>query len=248
MNYIVFDLEFNQLWDNEEVKSAFHYKCPFEIIQIGALILDEQLQVISTFDRLVKPELYTQLHPYVEQITGITAEGLVSAVSFVEAYEEFSRLIDGDSVLCVWGMVDIKELIRNVRYHKLDTSIIPKEYINIQAYASRHLQCPKGTNAGLRHAAELLGIPIKGSFHDALNDAFYTAEIFRHIYSRNIKPAIYKEEREAKRPRAARKSRVDTQRLIMQFEKMYNREMTGEEQAIIKLAYLMGKTGQFQSD
>lgn len=248
MKYIVFDLEFNQLWDDEGDKSAVNYRCPFEIIQIGALILNEQLQVVSTFDRLVKPKLYKQLHPYVEQITGITAEGLINAVSFAEAYGEFTRLIGGDSVLCVWGMVDIKELIRNVRYHRLDTSIIPRKYINIQAYASRHLQCPKGTNAGLRHAAELMDIPIKGSFHDALNDAFYTAEVFRRIYSSNIKPSIYKEEREARRPRATRKPRVDMAGLIIQFEKMYNREMTSEEQAIIKLAYLMGKTGQFQSD
>lgn len=248
MKYIVFDLEFNQFWDDEGDKSAVNYRCPFEIIQIGALVLDEQLQVVSTFDRLVKPKLYTQLHPYVEQITGISAEGLDSAVSFAEAYGKFTRLIGDDSVLCVWGMVDIKELIRNVRYHRLDTSIIPREYINIQAYASRHLQCPKGTNAGLRHAAELLDIPIKGSFHDALNDAFYTAEVFRRIYSCNIKPSIYKEEREARRPRAARKPRVDMDGLIMQFEKMYSREMTSEEQAIIKLAYLMGKTGQFQSE
>jgi len=248
MNYIVFDLEFNQFWEDEENSGTVNYQCPFEIIQIGAVKLDEQLQVTSTLDMFVKPELYTQLHPYVEQITGITEKMLSDALSFSEAYDEFARLMGGDSILCVWGVVDIRELMRNIRYHKLDASVVPKEYINIQAYASRYLNCPKGTNAGLRVAAEMLELPIKSSFHDALNDAFYTAEIFRHIYSHNIRPSIYKEEREAKQSRHIRKSRVDTERLIMQFEKMYGREMTGEEQAIIKLAYLMGKTGQFQTD
>ncbi|HWR61696.1 MAG TPA: 3'-5' exonuclease [Clostridia bacterium] len=247
MSYIVFDLEFNQAWSHGEDKGAVNPRCSSEIIQIGALVLDEQLHVLSTFDRLIKPELYTRLHPFVEQITGITEEKLAAAMSFEEVFGEFRRLISFDSVLCVWGTADIRELIRNIRYHKLDASLIPMEYINVQTYASRYLHCPKGTNAGLRIAAELLDIPIEGRFHDALNDARYTAEIFRHIYSSSIKPAIYKEDTGARTPGPERKSKVDTEKLIKQFEKMYDRPMTEEERAIIKLAYLMGKTGQFQS-
>ena len=67
MNFIVFDLEFNQAWNSEEGRSL-NLKCPFEIIQIGALKLDEKLQVTSSFNRLVKPEVYTSLHPFVKQI------------------------------------------------------------------------------------------------------------------------------------------------------------------------------------
>lgn len=247
MNYIVIDLEFNQAWSHEEDKRAVNPRCSSEIIQIGAIVLDEQLHVLSTFDRLIKPELYTRLHPFVEQITGITEEKLASAMSFEEAFGEFSRLISCDSVLCVWGVADIRELMRNIRYHKLDASPIPREYINVQTHASRYLHCPKGTNAGLRIAAELLNIPIEGRFHDALNDARYTAEIFRCIYGNGIKPAIYKEDKEARPSGPTRKSKVDTEKLIKQFEKMYDRPMTEGEQSIIKLAYLMGKTGQFQS-
>jgi len=247
MSYIVFDLEFNQAWNHGEDKSAVSPRCSSEIIQIGALVLDEQLGVLSTFDRLVKPELYTRLHPFVEQITGITEEKLASAMSFEEVFGEFGRLISCDSILCVWGAADIRELMRNIRYHKLDASLIPREYINVQTHASRYLHCPKGTNAGLRIAAELLDIPIEGRFHDALNDARYTAEIFRRIYGNGIKPAIYKEDKGSRSSGPAGKSKVDTGKLIKQFEKMYDRQMTEEEQSMIKLAYLMGKTGQFQS-
>ena len=42
------------------------------------------------------------------------------------------------------------------------------------------------------------------------------------------------------------KYKIDTYNLIKQFEKMFNREMTEEEKSIIKLAYIMGKTNQFQ--
>ncbi len=247
MNYIVFDLEFNQAWDFDENQSPGNPRCPFEIIQIGALKLDEKLQTVETFDRLVKPELYTRLHPFVEQITAITIESLSAAKTFKEIYKEFAQFVSSDSILCVWGVVDMKELIRNIKYHKLDKALFPKEYINIQKYASRFLSCPKGTNIGLRNAAELLNIPIGGSFHDAFNDACYTAEIFRHIYSSRMKPAVYVEDKGPRVRRPVNRSKVDTDKLIKQFEKMYGRPMTEEEQAIIKLAYIMGKTNQFQS-
>ena len=248
MNYIVFDLEFNQAWYFEENKSPITSKYPFEIIQIGALQLDEKLQVASTFDRLVKPEMYMSLHPYIEQITGITLESLASAKTFKEIYKEFVQFINKESILCTWGIADMKELLRNIEYHKLDKSIIPKEYINIQRYATKYLNCPKGTNVGLSSAVELLDIPLGGKFHDALNDAYYTAEIFKRIHSHNIKPALYHSNVEGRLNGPNKKTKLDACSLIKQFEKMYNRQMTEEEQAIIKLAYMMGNTNQFQSE
>lgn len=247
MNYIVFDLEFNQAWDFEENKSPIISKYPFEIVQIGALRLDEKLQVVSTFDRLVKPEMYTSLHPYIEQITGITLESLASAKTFKEIYKEFAQFISSESILCIWGIADIKELLRNIKYHKLDASIIPKQYINIQRYASKHLNCPKGRNVGLRNAVELLNIPLSGRFHDAFNDAYYTTEVFRHIYDHDIKPAIYHSSEEIRLKVTNKKGTLDTHSLIKKFEKMYNRQMTEEEQSMIKLAYVMGRSKQFQS-
>ncbi len=50
MNYIIFDLEFNQGYNNQ-----IEIKCPFEIIQIGAIKLNEDFTTIDTFNALVKP-------------------------------------------------------------------------------------------------------------------------------------------------------------------------------------------------
>ena len=45
MNYIVFDLEFNQGYNFEdEPKNIINPKCPFEIIQIGAVKLDDNFE------------------------------------------------------------------------------------------------------------------------------------------------------------------------------------------------------------
>lgn len=248
MNYIIYDLEFNQGQSlTEGAKSSINPKCPFEIIQIGAIKLNEKLEVISTFNEIIKPALYTDLNPYVEKITNLTLERLQSGSSFKAVYNDFVKFTDSKSVLCVWGMSDLKELFRNVAIHNLDSSVISKEYINIQKLASKYLQCPKGTNIGLKNAVELLEIPLKDEFHDAFNDAYYTVEVFKKIYNNNIKASKYNINKALPPKRSSNNvNKIDTYNLIKQFEKMYNREMSEEEKSIIKLAYIMGKTNQFQ--
>ncbi|MBC2399727.1 3'-5' exonuclease [Clostridium tetanomorphum] len=243
MNYIVFDLEFNQSYNSIEENK----KCPFEIIQIGAVKLNKDLNIISTFNKFVKPELYTTINPYVEQITGITIDKVANSQSFEKIYNEFVYFLGEESILCVWGMSDIKELFRNIEYHKLHLSLIPKRYINIQLYASKHFNNQKGIYIGLSNAVKLLNIPIKNQFHDAFNDAYYTAEVFKKIYNKEIKTNIYNFNKyKNSTTHNTPKTRLDWDNLIKQFQKMFDREITLEEQSMIKLAYMMGKTNQFQ--
>lgn len=249
MNYIVFDLEFNQDYSAiKGNKNRIPSKCPFEIIQIGAIKLDENLQTIGSLDRLIKPEIFTDLNPFVEEITGITMEQLNTARTFKEVYMELAELLKSErTILCVWGAADIKELFRNIEYHELDMSVVPKEYINLQSYVSRFLNYQKGLSIGLRTAVELLNIPLNNQFHDAFNDAYYTAEILKKVNSEAIKITLYNRDT-YKRLNTNKivKHKIDTIKLITQFERMFNREMTSEEKSIIKLAYIMGKTKQFQ--
>jgi len=78
-------------------------------------------------------------------------------------------------------------------------------------------------------------------------DAYYTAEIFRKIYNDSMEPKIYNlNENKISNRENPKTNSVDTKSLIKQFEKMYNRDITEEEKSMIKLAYMMGKTRQFQ--
>ena len=110
MNYIVFDLEFNQGYNFAKgTKSLINPECPFEIIQIGAIKLDEHFETIGTLDIIVKPEIYTTLNPFVKELTGITMDELNKGKSFKEMYKDFSNFMKTErSVLCVWGIADIK--------------------------------------------------------------------------------------------------------------------------------------------
>lgn len=246
MNYVVFDLEFNQGYKyKRKNRSRINPKCRFEIIQIGALKLDENLETIDRIDRLVKPQVYNCIHHFISQMTNITKKKLEGSSPFDKVYKEFTDFIGKDSILCTWGSADMRELITNINYHKLDSSLLTKDYIDIQRLASKYLKTSNGNSIGLENAVRALSLPLDSQFHDAFNDAYYTAEVFKKIYTDDIKPITY-DLSEKKKPNK-KKVKVNTVKLLIQFEKMFDRKMTTDEENIIKLAYNMGMTGQFQN-
>ncbi|MDF2541543.1 MAG: hypothetical protein K0S47_1261 [Herbinix sp.] len=245
MHYIILDFEFNQDYNSEDNINGKKPCCPFEIIQIGAVKLDQNLTITASFRRFVKPSIYNSISGFITELTGITTEQLRKEKTFDQLYPEFIAFLGGsDSILCTWGLTDIKELYRNAAYHHLDQTVLPRMYINLQPYASLYLDYNPKQLLKLQFVVEELHIPMKYSFHDAYHDAVYTAEIMKQIYTSKMEPKIYDPSLPPKRPRL-KKQIIDYDKLIRQFEKMYDRPMTSDEKQIIKLAYHMGKTKQF---
>ena len=245
MHYIVFDLEFNQ--DFASIKSLDESikKYPYEIIQIGAVKLDQNFKTLATFNRYVKPSIYEQISAFVTDLTGITTEQLASEDYFPGVFNAFTEFIGKeDAVFCIWGMSDMKELFRNVEYHKLDKELLPIMYINLQPYVSLHFNLPKTKLLKLQTAVEMLNIPVSHPFHDAFHDAYYTAELLKKIHHPAILPKQYTKNYVNIQSRLPKKV-IDFEGLFQQFNKMYGRELSNDEQNMIKLAYLMGKTNQF---
>lgn len=183
MNYIIVDFEFNQAYDfknNKKIHS--NPECPFEIIQIGAVKLDENHIEQDTFNILIKPTLYKKLNPHVSKLTGITDVMLNSNdIDYFDiGLKKFLDFCGNDRVVfCVWGKNDITSLFRNAIYHNINISTIPIEYINLQDFTSRKLKHFSGTHIGLQNAINSLNIHLDLEYHDALNDALYTAKIFK---------------------------------------------------------------------
>lgn len=243
--YIVFDLEFNQDFSDESVKKINGYMFPFEIIQIGAVKLDYNFNVIDTFNRYIRPDIYKKVDPFIEKFTGINNEMLINEKTFLDVYNEFLTFTDDiNSIFCVWGMSDIRELYRSAEYYNQNINLLPKMYINLQPYSSLYFHLPKKAQLKLQSVVDMLQIPITHDFHNALNDAYYTTAIFKKINNESIKPVIYNPNYIKPRIRQPKKL-IDIKSLINQFEKMYKREITEDEKLMIILAYKMGKTGQF---
>jgi len=143
----VFDLEFNQKYEDKKEHSEEKNKnstLPFEIIQIGALKLNENFEKISTFNFLIKPTIHTILHPYVETLTKISKNNINSSETFPNIYDKFIKFIgEEEAILCVWGIIDIKELLRNIKFHNISTVSLPIKYIDVHNHASKYFNTKK---------------------------------------------------------------------------------------------------------
>lgn len=193
MSYIVLDLEFNQGYDFEKNKTVLLIpSCRFEIIQIGAVKLDENLNITDKINLYIKPNLYKNMHPYVEKITGLTKEFLNNKQDFKSAYETFTQFLgDKEHIFCIWGNGDLRALYRNLSYYNIIDKPLILKYIDIQNMTAKFLNYTKGKCIGLKKAIEILEIPIENNFHDALNDSIYTAEIFKKVYTEKLPLKVF---------------------------------------------------------
>ena len=178
MNYIVFDLEFNMFFRFKEGDLA-NPNLKNEIIQIGAVKLNDKLETISEFNSLIKPVIYKRLNPYVKRKTNINTSGVVSRRPFVETIKSFNTWMGSEAVLCSWGQDDILGLRDNCIFFGFDALFFDK-FINIQQIYMKSRGLTK--QPSLESAVEGLEIEKSLPFHDALSDAVYTCDIFRKIY------------------------------------------------------------------
>lgn len=175
MKYIVVDFEWNQ---SPYGKNTSNRRLPFEIIEIGAVKLDENGREISRFSELVKPKVYKKLHHVTKNLTGITEKELASGKSFPEILARFMEWCGKDYMFCTWGNLDLLELQRNMKFYHMEKLLAgPVKYYNVQKLF-RLLYDGDNSTASLEYAVEYLNIGKKGEFHRAVNDAEYTAEIF----------------------------------------------------------------------
>src|ERR1700760_3342027 len=102
---IVFDLEFTA-W---ECSMAGHWLKPGEfkeVVQIGAVRMDGDFQIVAEFEVLVRPRINATLSPYFENLTGIgNARLAMLGVDFVEAYDRFAKFA-GDTPIAAFGHDD----------------------------------------------------------------------------------------------------------------------------------------------
>jgi len=182
MHYIILDLEWNQpLSYNSSAFRAVGGRLLFELIQIGAVKLNEKLEIVDTFNQLIQPTHYVKLHPRIKRITGITQEELCDAPQFAEAAGRFHGWCGEDAALLTWGCDDISVLQQNLDFFECGHLPFPNFY-DIQQLYGRLVGDTKN-RAGLKSAMEHFEIEPDENhpFHNALNDAYYTALVFQRF-------------------------------------------------------------------
>lgn len=178
MDYIVFDLEWNQCPEGKEFEKK---SLPFEILEIGAVKLDREYREISRFSERIRPVVYRAMHFRTREILHIDMDMLKGARTFPEVFKDFLAWC-GESVhFCTWGSLDLYELQRNLCYHGLENPFrAPLMYFDIQKIFSILYEDRK-TRRSLEYAAGFLQLSGSMPFHSALNDAVYTAEVLKRL-------------------------------------------------------------------
>lgn len=186
-NYIVFDLEWNQCADG---KAGEIPGLPFEVIEIGAVKLNENFELLGEFSRFVRPEVYKKLHFKVLEIVHVGMEELRRrGEPFSEAIRDFFSWCEEDvagksaqTIFCTWGSMDLTELQRNLAYHGVKNPFpYPLLYYDVQKLYSRLYQDNCKDKLTLERALGELGLGASHPFHMAIEDARYTGEILKKI-------------------------------------------------------------------
>ena len=178
MNYIVFDLEWNQSPDGKKHRNE---KLPFEIIEIGAVKVNSKKEITDSFHRLIRPQVYNRIHSSIHEVIHMDYRDLLDGVSFEQAAGEFLEWCGKDWYFFTWGNQDVMELQRNMKFYKmLDQLPGPVTYYDVQKLYS--ITWDDGdSRCALEHAIDELRIEKKYGFHRALADAYYTAEVLKRI-------------------------------------------------------------------
>ena len=182
MHYIVLDLEWNQpISYNSPAYKSVGGKLLFEMIQIGAVKVDEEFHVIDSFSQLIQPQHYVKLHPRIARITHISQDDLADAPVFPEAVAAFAAWCGEDCALLTWGCDDISVLNQNMTFFQCETPL--GKIYDIQRLFGEVIGNSK-ERKGLKAAMEMLEIdPDEDNmpFHNAVNDAYYTALVFAKL-------------------------------------------------------------------
>ena len=184
-SYVVVDLEMCNV-PRRARTDAFHYGS--ELIQIGAVLIDDDYRTQDTFMTYVAPR-YGWIDSYIQRLTGITRHHTKNAPSTEDALEAFANWLPDDAHLVAWSANDRTQIKREIcgkglHIPQLDTYMKEERWIDCQALFADKLD----TNRQFRLSEALLlaEIDYDEGAHDALIDARNTARLFEKIQCEEV--------------------------------------------------------------
>jgi len=156
-----------------------------EIIEIGAIKIDEDLNVVSDFNTFVCPS-YCPITKKCTQMTGITQNDVQGQKSIRKCLNQFFEWINctgPDYQIYTWSESDRNQIFTECKTKKINTPLLDpltKRYIDLQQVFS--IICGRGKYqpVSLKNATELLNIPFE-QYHRALEDAKVTGDVLTQI-------------------------------------------------------------------
>lgn len=192
MVHIVIDLEMNPI--SRSLKDVRKFLLD-EVIEFGAVKLDENYQPIDEFQCYVKPK-FCEINKHITKLTGITNELVADKKSFEEEFKNFFDWIGTwDMTLYSWSPSDINQLKAECSYKipEFDAARMAQQWVDIQKEFDDKIGLQN--NLALKHAVGAMNRNFEGTAHTALADAANTAAILTlmqddEAFQKTMQPVI----------------------------------------------------------
>lgn len=174
MKHVVVDLEMNPV--SREFREV-RRKLNEEVIEIGAVRLDENFQQEAEFQCYVKPE-YGPIKKHITSLTGITQAMVADKKTYAACFQDFVDWVgEEETKIYSWSMSDIKQLRSECRYKLPDFDIewLNERWVDLQQEFDDRLGLHN--SLALKHALGAMDHKFEGTQHTALADAINTSAI-----------------------------------------------------------------------
>lgn len=180
-SYVVVDLEMCNVPYGAR-RDAF--RSARELIQIGAVLIDENYRIIDSFETYVAPR-FGRIDSFIRNLTGISWSNTKNAPSTRAALEAFANWLPDDAYLVAWSANDKAQIKKEIRgkhlnIPRLNTFMDDSRWIDCQAIFASKLDTRKCFR--LCEALLLAQIDYDEGAHDALVDARNTARLFEKVH------------------------------------------------------------------
>lgn len=147
-----------------------------EIIEFGAVLLNEGFGIIDEFQAFVKPVKNPKLTKFCKELTTIKQSDVNNARIFREVYREFYDWLNGHnatlSLLCSWGDFDVNILQKNCKMN--DVQYWNCNHLNIKNLFSSVRNTKR---CGVAKALQMTRERLDGTHHRAIDDARNIAKL-----------------------------------------------------------------------
>jgi inhibitor of KinA sporulation pathway (predicted exonuclease) len=223
MSYVFFDLEWNQGYPRSEAEKLD------EIIQLGAYQLKGWQAEGEAFSAYVRPSIHKKLHHRVRKMLPLDQKDLLKAERFPEVVRQFFDWCGPEATFFTWGPSDARVLDINLAWYGLEEFLSLEVYDLQRAFDLMIMGTDQQT--ALKDAVEALGLDGSRPFHDACNDAYYTAcigaEMIRRMGELPSSEELRRRELELehqRRAQAALTANAELERVFQEEEPLLERD------------------------
>lgn len=180
MKHIFVDFEMHPIAKEYKEEKVI---CQREIIEFGAVMLDESFKEITSFKAFVQPEYVKDMYKKISILTGITPGSLAGAKKFNSVFFDFvtwCSSLDSQYTVYAWSGSVLEQILKEMTLKQTvktpEVEYMLDNWVDFQRDYCELVKAEKLIS--LERALNSVGQYFTGNMHDALWDARNTADLF----------------------------------------------------------------------